>query len=265
MSDRLSRRKLITAGLAAAAGASGLGISARLADRYGLIPPDDGGIYGVGETMTYAAQRLLTHRTRAREYTRSDISKVAPVKGGPPENETYQRLSAGGFTDWRLKVDGLVARPSFFSLAELKRFPAESHIYHQACEEGWSFIAEWIGFPLAYLLNQVGVLPQAKYVVFFGFDTNFDAADERTIKGKWNSIDMADAWHPQTLLAYGMNGQESLPPGHGAPLRVRIPRQLGGKSTKYLSWITLTDSVSGIGQGFGAGGVERGFSWYAGI
>lgn len=265
MSDRLSRRKLITTGLVAAAGASGLGIAARLAGRYGLIPPDDGGIYGVGETMTYAAQRLLTHHTLAREYNRSDISKVAPVKGEPPENEIYQRLSTGGFADWRLKIDGLVARPSFFSLAELKQFPAESHIYHQACEEGWSFIAEWIGFPLSYVLNLVGVLPQAKYVVFFGFDTNFDAADKRTIKGKWNSIDMADAWHPQTVLAYGMNGQEFLPPGHGAPLRLRVPRQLGGKSTKYLSWITLTDTVKDIGKGWGAGGVERGFSWYAGI
>ena len=114
-------------------------------------------------------------------------------------------------------------------------------------------------------LNLVGVLPQAKYVVFFGFDTNFDALDKQTIKGKWNSIDMADAWHPQTLLAYGMNGEDHLPTGHGAPLRLRLPTQLGGKSTKYLSWITLTDSVKDIGTGWGAGGVERGFSWYAGI
>lgn len=264
MSEALSRRKLITTGVAAAAGATGLGVAARLADRYGLIPPDNGGIYGVGETITYAAQRLLTRHTFAREYTRSDISKVAPVKGEPPENETYERLAAGGFAEWRLKIDGLVARPSFFSLEELKRFPSENHIFHQACEEGWSFIAEWTGVPLSYVLNLVGVLPQAKYVVFFGFDTNFDAADKQTIKGKWNSIDMADGWHPQTLLAYGMNGGE-LPPGHGAPLRVRIPRQLGGKSTKYLSWITLTDTVKDIGKGWGAGGVERGFSWYAGI
>ena len=266
MSKRISRRKLITTGLTAAAGATGLGVAARMADRYGLIPPDDGGIYGVGETATYAAHRLLTARhSMAREYTRSDISRIAPVKGEPPENETYQRLAAGSFADWRLKIDGLVARPSFFSLAELKRLPAERHIYHQACEEGWSFIAEWIGVPLSYVLNLVGVLPQAKYVVFFGFDTNFDAADKHTIKGKWNSIDLADARHPQTLLAYGMNGHEELPPGHGAPLRVRIPRQLGGKSTKYLAWINLTDSVKDIGQGWGAGGVERGFSWYAGI
>jgi DMSO/TMAO reductase YedYZ molybdopterin-dependent catalytic subunit len=269
MSDRLSRRKLITTGLAAAAGVSGLGITARLAarlaDRHGLIPPDDGGIYGVGETMTYAAHRLLTARhSMAREFSRSDISKIAPVKGEPPENETYERLLAGGFADWRLRIDGLVARPSFFSLAELKRFPCQSHIYHQACEEGWSFIAEWTGVPLSYVLNLVGVLPQAKFVVFFGFDTNFDAVDKQSIKGKWNSIDMVDAWHPQTLLAYGMNGQE-LPTGHGAPLRLRIPRQLGGKSTKYLSLITLADTVKDIGKGFGAGGTERGFSWYAGI
>ena len=264
MSEAFTRRKLITTGLAAAAGAAGLGVAARLADRYRLIPPDNGGIYGAGETITYAAQRLLTRHTFAREYTRSDVSKVAPVKGEPPENETYQRLAAGGFAEWRLKVDGLVARPSFFSLDELKRFPAETHVFHQACEEGWSFIAEWTGVPLSYVLNLVGVLSQARYVVLFGFDTNFDAVDKQTIKGKWNSIDMADAWHPQTLLAYGMNGRE-LPPGHGAPLRVRIPRQLGGKSTKYLSWITLTDTVKDIGKGWGAGGVERGFSWYAGI
>ena len=265
MSDRLSRRKLITTGIAAAAGASGLGIAARLADRYGLVPPDEGVFYGAGETMTYAAQRLLTDRhSMMREFTRSDISKIAPVKGDPPENETYQRLRAGGFADWRLKIDGLVARPSSFSLAELQRFPAESHAYHQACEEGWSFIAEWTGVRLAYVLNLVGVLPQAKYAMFFGYDTNFDAADKQTIKGKWNSIDMADAWHPQTLLAYGMNGKE-LPAGHGAPLRVRIPRQLGNKSTKYLAWITLTDTVKDIGKGWGSGGVERGFSWYSGI
>jgi DMSO/TMAO reductase YedYZ molybdopterin-dependent catalytic subunit len=266
MSERLSRRKLITSGLAAAAGASGLDVAARLSDRYGLIPPDDGGIFGVGETMTYAAQRILTARhSLAREYSHSDISKIAPVKGEPPENETYQRLLAGGFADWRLKIDGLVARPSFFSLAELKRFPSESHIYHQACEEGWSFVAEWVGVRLSYVLSLLGVLPAAKYVVFFGFDTNFDAADKQAIKGKWNSIDMTDAWHPQTLLAYGMNGHEELPAGHGAPLRLRLPRQLGGKSTKYLALIRLTETVKDIGQGFGAGGVERGFSWYAGI
>ena len=265
MNDTLSRRKLIKTGIAAAAGVSGLGLATLLADRYGLVPPDHGGIYGVGETLTYAAQRILTARhSRVREYNRSDISKIAPVKGGPPENETYQRLLAGGFTDWRLRIDGMVARPTLFSLAELQRLPSENHIFHQACEEGWSFIAEWTGVRLSYVLNLVGVLPQAKYVVFFGYDTNFDAADKQSIKGKWNSIDMIDARHPQTLLAYGMNGQE-LPTPHGAPLRLRLPGQLGGKSTKYLSLITVTDTVKDIGKGLGAGGTERGFSWYAGI
>jgi len=264
MREFVTRRKLIATGITAA-GAAGLGVATRLADRYGLIPPDHGGLYGVGETLTYAAHRLFTsHHSLAREFRQSDISKLAPVKGDPPVNDTYSRLLARGFTDWRLKIDGLVARPSFFSLADLKRFPSQNHIFHQACEEGWSFIAEWTGVPLSYVLNLVGVLPQANYVVFFGFDTNWDAADTRNIRGKWNSIDMADAWHPQTLLAYGMNGQD-LPTSHGAPLRLRVPRQLGGKSTKYLARILVTDKVSNIGKGYGSEGPERGFSWYAGI
>ncbi len=254
MSGKLSRRKLITTGLAAAAGASGLGVAAVLAERYGLVPPDSGGIYGVGETLTYAAQRLLMSRhSLAREFNRSQISKNCPVHVLPPESEPYQRLLAGGFADWRLTVDGLIARPSSFSLADLKRFPSRTQITHQACEEGWSFIAEWTGVPLSHVLNLVGVHPQAKYVVFFPFDD-----------GAWDSVDMADAWHPQTLLAYGMNGRE-LPTGHGAPLRVRVARQLGYKSVKYLSRITVTDTLKNIGKGLGAAGVEDGYSWYAGI
>ena len=258
MSDILSRRKLIRTGLAAAAGASGLGVAAVLAERYGLIPPDPGGVYGVGETLTYAAQRLLmSHHSLAREFNRSQISKVFPINGEPPENETYQRQLAGGFHDWRLTVDGLVARPSSFSLADLRRCPSRSQITHQACEEGWSFIAEWTGVPLSNVLNLVGVRPRAKYVIFFAFDTQNGNA-------KWNSIDMGDAWHPQTLLAYAMNGQE-LPTNHGAPVRLRIARQLGGKSTKYLSRITVADTVKNIGKGLGSSSPEAGFSWYAGI
>jgi DMSO/TMAO reductase YedYZ molybdopterin-dependent catalytic subunit len=171
MSELVTRRKLITGGLAVAAGASGLVVAGRLADRYGLIPPDHGGIWGVGETLTYAAQRLLmSHHSLAREFSRSQISKVIPVNGNPPENDTYQRLLAGDFADFRLTIDGLVARPSSFSLEELKRFPSRTQITHQACEEGWSFIAEWTGVLLSYVLNLVGVRPQAKYVVFFPFD-----------------------------------------------------------------------------------------------
>jgi DMSO/TMAO reductase YedYZ molybdopterin-dependent catalytic subunit len=253
MSGLITRRKIITTGFAAATGVAGLAAATKLANRYGLIPPDHGGIYGVGETLTYASQRMLmSFHSLAREFSRSEISKVAPVNGPPPENETYERLSADDFKDWRLTVDGMVARPSSFSLAELKSFPSRSQITHQACEEGWSFIAEWTGVPLSYVLNLVGVHAQARYVVFYPFDTF------------WDSIDMPDAWHPQTLLAYGMNG-EDLPRPHGAPVRLRLARQLGYKSIKYLSHITVTDTVRNIGKGLGSASPEIGYSWYAGI
>jgi DMSO/TMAO reductase YedYZ molybdopterin-dependent catalytic subunit len=249
MSIVISRRKLITTGLTFAAGASGLVV----ADRFGLIPPDHRGIFGIGETLTYAAQQILMSRhPLAREFSRSEISKVAPVNGEVPENDDYQRLLAGGFTDWRLSVAGLIAKPATFSLAELKQFPSRTQITHQACEEGWSFIAEWTGVPLSYVLDLAGVSNRGRYVVFFPFDQS------------WDSLDMADAWHPQTLLAYAMNGEE-LPTAHGAPIRLRVARQLGYKSVKYLSRIVVTDTLKNIGAGMGSYSPEIGYSWYAGI
>ena len=249
----LSRRKLIITGLAATAGVTGLGVAARLAEKYGLVPPDHGGIYGPGETLTYAAQRLLmSHHSLVREFDQSRISTVFPVNGGFPRSELYRLLFVRGFRDWRLRVDGLVARPSSLSLADLKRFPSRTQITHQACEEGWSFIAEWTGVPLAYVLNLVGVRPGAKYVVFFPFDDS------------WDSLDLADSFHPQTLLAAGMNGGD-LPAPHGAPVRLRVARQLGYKSVKYLSRITVTDTLRNIGKGLGSISPEIGYSWYAGI
>jgi DMSO/TMAO reductase YedYZ molybdopterin-dependent catalytic subunit len=253
MSRILTRRRLITTGLSAIAGASGLAAAARLADRYGLIPPDHGGIYGAGETLTYASQRLLTSRgSLAREFSPSQISTVAPVNGQPPTAFDYQQLLRRGFTNWRLEIDGLVARPASFSLADLHGFPVSRQITHQACEEGWSFIAEWIGVPLAFVLDRTGVGPSARYVVFYAYDDD------------WESIDMADARHPQTLLAYGMNGG-ALPPPHGAPVRLRVPRQLGYKSIKYIAQITVVDTLKDIGEGLGSGAPEVGYSWYAGI
>jgi DMSO/TMAO reductase YedYZ molybdopterin-dependent catalytic subunit len=253
MSNSLSRRRLIGAGLTAAGGATGLTVAARLAARYGLIPPDWGGVYGPGETLTYACQRILTSgHSLAREFNRTQISKVAPVSGDPPKRGPYQRFLAAGFGDWRLSVDGLVARPASFSLADLKRYPARTQITEQTCEEGWSFVAEWTGTPFADLMNTVGVLPQAKYAVFFPFDES------------WDSLDMQDAWHAQTLLAYGMNGQD-LAAVHGAPLRLKVPRQLGYKSVKYLSRVTFTDTLKNIGKGLGSSSPEYGYSWYAGI
>jgi len=218
MSTRLTRRRWIGTGFAAAAGASGLGVAARLANRYGLIPPDYGRIYGAGDTLNYASQRLLTRHSLAREFPPSQISKAPFAKLRPFQNEAFNRLRAGGFVDWRVDVDGLVARPSSFSLAELKSFPSRSQITQLACEEGWSFISEWTGVLLSHLLSVVGTLPQARYLVYFSIQRNW-----------WQSIDMTDALHPQTLLVYGMNGGD-LPMGHGGPLRLRVPRQLGYKT-----------------------------------
>jgi DMSO/TMAO reductase YedYZ molybdopterin-dependent catalytic subunit len=253
MSGNLSRRELIKAGLAAVTGAGVFGGAARLAARYGLIPPDSGGIYGVGETLTYASQRIwMAHHSLAREFSRDRLSKVCPVNGEPPEDDAYRRELASGFAAWRLSVDGLVARPLSLSLADLRAYPPHSQITNQVCEEGWSFIAEWTGVPLSFVLDLAGVQPQAKYVVFFPFDDN------------WDSLDMPDARHSQTLLAYGMNGQD-LSADHGAPLRVRVARQLGYKSVKYLSQITVTDTLKDIGKGLGSISPEIGYSWYAGI
>jgi DMSO/TMAO reductase YedYZ molybdopterin-dependent catalytic subunit len=250
---RYSRRKLITTGLAAAAGAFGLGAAARIAQRYGLIPPDHGGIYGLGETLTYASQRLLTKHSLAREFSRSQISKPPFANEIPPLNESFKSLQAGGFVDWRLSVSGMVDQPASFSLAQLKRYSSHSQITMLQCEEGWSYIAEWIGVPLSQILQAVGVRPQARYVVYFSIDPDW-----------WESIDMADALHPQTFLAYGMNGDE-LPVSHGGPLRLRLPRQLGYKSVKYITHLTVTDSLKSFGKGLGSASPEAGYAWYAGI
>jgi DMSO/TMAO reductase YedYZ molybdopterin-dependent catalytic subunit len=249
----LSRRKLIYTGLAAAAGVSGLGLAASLAQKYGLVPPDHGGLYGLGETLTYASQRLLTSHSLAREFPRSQISKAPFANGKPPQGEAYQRFQAGAFAGWRLDVDGMVARPASFKLAELRSYPSRSQITHLACEEGWSFIAEWTGVPLAHVLDVVGILPQARYVVYFSIQ-----------RGWWDSVDMADALHPQTLVTYGMNGGD-LPPGHGGPISVRVPRQLGYKNVKYVTRLTVTDSLKGFGKGLGSSAPEGGYAWYAGI
>jgi DMSO/TMAO reductase YedYZ molybdopterin-dependent catalytic subunit len=249
----LSRRKLITTGLAAAAGVTGLGVAARLAQRYGLVPPDSGGIYGLGEALTYASQRLLTRHSLAREFSRSHISQRPVPNEMPPLNEAFKRLQAGGFADWRLSVNGMVERPGTFSLAELKSYPSRSQITQLACEEGWSYIAEWTGVPLSHVLERVGIQPQARYVVYFSIDPDW-----------WESIDMADALHPQTFLAYGLNGDE-LPVGNGGPLRLRLPRQLGYKSVKFITRMTVTDSLKGFGKGLGSAAPEAGYAWYAGI
>jgi DMSO/TMAO reductase YedYZ molybdopterin-dependent catalytic subunit len=251
--SKLSRRKLITASLATAAGASGLVVAAKVAQSYGLVPPDAGGLYGAGETLTYAAQRLLTRHSMAREFDRSQISKVPFANEVAPPSAEFQRLQAGGFADWRLAVDGLVARPGSFSVADLKSFPRRSQITHLACEEGWSYIAEWTGVPLSHVLDLVGPAAKARFVVYRSIQSDW-----------WDSIDMADALHPQTLVAHGMNGGD-LPVELGGPLRMRVPRQLGYKNVKFITRLTVTDDLKQFGKGLGSASPEGGYAWYAGI
>ncbi len=251
--SKISRRKLFTTGLAAAAGVSGLAAAASIAKRYGLVPPDSGGIYGPGETLTYAAQRLLTTHSLAREFPRSMISKAPFANEVSPLNDTFKGLHAGGFADWRLALDGMVARPASLSLADLKSFAVSRQITEVVCEEGWSYIAEWIGTPLRDILNASGLLRQARYLVYFSIDRDW-----------WESIDMADALHPQTLLTWAMNDGD-LPVPFGGPLRLRVPRQLGYKSVKYITHLTVTDSLKGFGKGLGSASPEGGYAWYAGI
>jgi DMSO/TMAO reductase YedYZ molybdopterin-dependent catalytic subunit len=249
----ISRRKLITTGIAAAAGVSGVAVADRLARRYGLIPPDCGGIYGPGETLTYAAQRILTKHSLAREFPRSMISKDPFANAVAPPSDIFKRSHAGAFSDWRLAVGGMVAHPLSLSLADLRSMPVRSQITEVACEEGWSYIAEWIGTPLVHVLSEAGVQPHARYIVYSSIDTDW-----------WESIDMADALHPQTFLTWGMNDGD-LPIPFGGPLRMRVARQLGYKNVKYIVRLTATDSLKGFGKGLGSSAPEGGYAWYAGI
>ncbi len=249
----ITRRKLITTGVVAVAGVAGLSAADRIARRYGLIPPDGGGIYGPGETLTYAAQRLLTRHSMAREFPRSMISEkpFGNELAKPPE--AFKRHQAAGFADWKLDVGGMVAHPTSFSLADLKSLPTHSQITEVVCEEGWSYVAEWIGTPLSGVLNEVGVHPEARYVVYYSIEPDW-----------WESVDMADALHPQTFLTMGMNNG-NLPVQFGGPLRLRVPRQLGYKSVKFITKITVTDSMKKFGKGLGSASPEGGYAWYAGI
>lgn len=248
-----SRRKLITGGLAAVAGVTGLGVAARLAKKYGLVPPDAGGIYGPGETLNYATQRVLARHSKAREFSKSQISKPPFANEMAPPSDAFKKLQAGGFADWQMTVDGLVDRPGTFSIAELKKYPSSGHITELACEEGWSYIAEWNGVPLAHVLDVVGVQPQAKYVVYFSMEKDW-----------WDSMDLAEARHSQTLLAYGMNDGD-LSIGNGGPLRMRVPRQLGYKNVKFITKLTVADDLKQFGKGMGSASPEGGYAWFAGI
>lgn len=217
-------------------------------------------ILAAGETLNRRVQALLSPSSAmAPEYTEADISAVFKPNGSIlPDTPEYQALMRSGFTDYRLQVDGLVARPVTLSLAELKALGTTTQITRHDCVEGWSAIGKWTGTPLSALLDHVKPRDDARFVVFHCFDN----IEEDT--AYYESIDLGEARHPQTLLAYGLNGAD-LPVANGAPLRLRIGRQLGYKQAKYIRRIELVASFGHIGDGNGGYWEDNGYEWYAGI
>lgn len=214
--------------------------------------------------LSYRVQRALLGRDAlAREFTEADIRQPMRPNGvTKPQDDTYQSLARDGFADYRLEVSGLVDEPLTLTLDDLKAMPSRTQITRHDCVEGWSCIAKWTGTPLATVLDRAKVKPQARYAIFKCLDTI-----EHGLAGDvkyYETIDMIDARHPQTILAYGMNG-EDLPVSNGAPLRLRVERQLGYKMAKYVHAIELVDEFGSIGLGKGGYWEDRGYDWYAGI
>ena len=221
-------------------------------------------VLGVAEPLSHAAQRALSRGALAREYSEADISPVFRANGSTnPQTAAYLALKANGFRDYRLSVSGLVAHPLSLSLAELRALPARTQITRHDCVEGWSVIGKWTGVQLAHVLAMAQPQHGARYVVF----RCFDRMDDGSLDGGtpyYESVGMDDAYHPQTLLAYMLNGH-ALPVANGAPLRLRVERQLGYKMAKYVRGIELVASLAGIGSGSGGYWEDQGYEWYAGI
>ncbi|MBO6716524.1 MAG: molybdopterin-binding protein [Rhizobiaceae bacterium] len=214
--------------------------------------------------LSYRVQRLLIGgHSLAQEFTETDIRQPMRPNGvTAPTDRTYLEMEAGGFADYRLEVSGLVQKPLSLSLDELMAMPSRTQITRHDCVEGWSCIAKWTGVPLAHVLDQAVVKSEARFILFRCLDTI-----ERSLTGEikyYESIDLIDARHPQTILAYGMNG-ERLPVANGAPLRLRVERQLGYKMAKYVRAIEVVDSLAPFGDGQGGYWEDRGYEWYAGI
>jgi DMSO/TMAO reductase YedYZ molybdopterin-dependent catalytic subunit len=216
-------------------------------------------ILQAGEWLNYKVQRLLGGSALAREYTAAEMSPDFRTNGNTrPRSDEWNRLAANNFSDYRLAVGGLVEEPQSLSLAELRAMPARTQITRHDCVEGWSAIGQWTGVPLPALLDHVGLSPRARFVVLH-------CADDFSGTPYYESIDLVDAFHPQTILAYGMNG-DALPIGHGAPLRLRVERQLGYKHAKFVMRIEAVESLAGIGGGRGGFWEDAGnYDWYAGI
>ena len=245
----LTRRKLITR-----AGALG-GILLTGCDSDLYTPPKiRGGLMGVADVLTMSTQRfLMAGQAPVQEHDISEITKNFPVwNQSNLDDDEYQRLRQGGFTEWCLPVEGLVNRPVTLSLEDLKRFPQQTQITSHICEQGWSAIAQWTGAPLLQVLEAAGgVKPEARYVVIDAYG------------GWYEGYDMFDVVHPQTILAYSMNGKD-LPQGNGAPVRLRVERHCGYKQLKFIKSIQVVSSMEGFGRGTGGLNSDFDFHWYAG-
>ncbi|WP_271898146.1 molybdopterin-binding protein [Candidatus Phyllobacterium onerii] len=216
------------------------------------------------ESLSMGAQRLLmSQQTLAREFSEADLSPVFKANGtSQPDSEDYARMTENNFADWKLVVNGMVKTPLNLSLADLKAMPSRTQITRHDCVEGWSAIGKWTGVPLGLVLEKAGLAPGARYAVFHCADDLEPSLDG---SGRYyESIDLVDAWHPQTILAYSMNGKD-LEVAHGAPLRLRVERQLGYKHAKYVMGIELVDSFKNLAGGKGGFWEDRGYEWYAGI
>jgi DMSO/TMAO reductase YedYZ molybdopterin-dependent catalytic subunit len=222
------------------------------------------GVLDFGQLVSLRLQRLLlAAQPLAREFKAVDISPDFPLNGtSMPGGFPYFQMMVSQFASWRLQVDGLVRNPLSLSLAEIKALPARTQITLHACDEGWSAIGQWTGVPLSHLLETAELKPEVRYIVFHCLD-QLERSPGRS-GFYYESLDLFDAFHPQTILAYGMNGQ-SLPVAHGAPLRLRVERQIGYKNAKYVTRIEAVDRLDQIGRGRGGFWEDRGYQWYAGL
>ena len=259
---QINRRKFLTA---ASLGATGLITSG--CDILDPLSNPDNSLRNFMEganSLTYRVQRLLAGRSAvAQEFTEADIRQPQRPNGvTAPDDNTYKGLLAGNFADWRLEVTGLVEKPLSLTRDQLIAMPSRTQITRHDCVEGWSCIAKWTGVPLALVLDEAKVKPQARFVVFHCLDSI-----EKGLSGDvkyYGSIDLIDARHPQTILAYGLDGKP-LPVENGAPLRVRVERQLGYKMPKYIDRIELVESFADLGLGKGGYWEDRGYDWFGGI
>jgi len=218
-------------------------------------------VLSAGESVSRAVQEGIAPRAMAQEFTEADLSPQFRSNGTDnPDSEAYQAMVKNGFADWALEVGGLVEQPARLTLAQLRALPSRTQITRHDCVEGWSAIGKWTGVPLSQVLARVHPKPEARFVVF----RCADPMDDNGTQFYYESIDLTDAYHPQTILAYELNGK-ALPIPNGAPLRLRVERQLGYKHAKYLMRIELVESFSHIEGGSGGYWEDQGYQWYAGI